>query len=79
MIDPPFIESDEQNKRIKKYNVIYKKIYQELEIPFLSIFERLEKDQIWQNEISTNDGVQTSEEGYELLAEFIKVWDKWRF
>jgi len=79
MIGPPAIASDEQNKRIKQYNNAYEQVCKELKIPFLSIFERVEDDKVWQSEVSSNDGAHPREDGYELLSEFIKSWDKWWF
>jgi len=79
MIGPPAIGSDEQNKRIKQYNNTYQQVCQELEIPFLSIFERVKNDKVWRTEVSSNDGAHPREQGYNLLANFIKSWDGWWF
>ena len=79
MIGPPSIASDEQNRRIKLYNRAYEQVCQELEIPFLSVFERVEYDDVWKNEVSSNDGAHPREKGYQLLADFIKSWHGWWF
>lgn len=79
MIGPPPIDDIEQNKRIKQLDTQYLMLCNELNIPYLSIFDRLISDEVWQNEVSSNDGAHPRAKGYEILAEFIKSWDRWWF
>ncbi len=79
MIGMPPINDDEQNKIIKELDETYQTLCNKLNIPYLSIYERLINDKIWQDEVSSNDGAHPRDRGYELLANYIKGWSSWWF
>ncbi len=79
MIGMPPIDDEKQNKIIKELNNKYQALCDELNIPYLSIFERLVNDKIWKDEVSSNDGAHPKDKGYEILANFIKNWSGWWF
>lgn len=79
MIGMPPIDDEEQNKVIKELDTKYQVLCNELNIPYLSIYERLVNDEIWKSEVSANDGAHPRDKGYELLASFIKKWTDWWF
>jgi lysophospholipase L1-like esterase len=74
MIGMPPINDDEHNERIKKLDRKYYELCNELNIPYLSIFNKLVHDQIWKEEVSLNDGAHPRDKGYEILANFIGSW-----
>jgi len=79
MIGMPPIDDEEQNKVIKELDTKYQVLCNELNIPYLSIYERLANDKIWKSEVSSNDGAHPRDKGYELLANFIEEWTGWWF
>ena len=79
MIGMPPIDDEEQNKVIKELDAKYQVLCNELNIPYLSIYEKLANDKIWKSEVSSNDGAHPKDKGYELLASFIKKWNSWWF
>lgn len=79
MIGLPPIDDEEQNKMIKELDIEYQALCHTLEIPYLSIFSKLANDQIWKNEVLSNDGAHPRDKGYEILANHIKNWSGWWF
>ncbi|HEO99582.1 MAG: lipase [Campylobacterales bacterium] len=79
MIGMPPIDDEVQNKAIKELDSRYQTLCKELNIPYLSIYERLITDTVWRDEVSSNDGAHPKDKGYERLADFIKNWDSWWF
>lgn len=77
MIGMPPINDDEQNERIKELDRKYYELCNELNIPYLSIFNRLVHDKIWRDEVALNDGAHPRDKGYYILANFIKNWSGW--
>lgn len=79
MIGLPPIDDEEQNKMIKELDIEYQALCHALEIPYLSVFEKLANDQRWKNEVLSNDGAHPRDKGYEILANHIKNWSGWWF
>ena len=77
MIGMPPIADVEQNESIKELDRKYHALCNELNIPYLSIFNRLVHDKIWKDEVALNDGAHPRDRGYEILANFIKNWSGW--
>jgi lysophospholipase L1-like esterase len=79
MIGMPPIDDEAQNKIIKELDYSYQNLCKELNIPYLSIYDRLIDDEIWRDEVSSNDGAHPRDRGYEMLANFIREWNDWWF
>lgn len=77
MIGMPPINDDEQNERIKELDDKYQELCKKLNIPYLSIFNRLVHNEIWKDEVALNDGAHPRDKGYEILADLIKNWSGW--
>lgn len=77
MIGMPPIDNDEQNERIKELDDKYQELCKNLNIPYLSIFNRLVYNEIWKDEVALNDGAHPRDKGYEILADLIKNWSGW--
>ena len=77
MIGMPPINDDEQNESIKELDSKYQELCNGLNIPYLSIFNRLRHDKIWKEEVTLNDGAHPRDKGYEILANFINNWNAW--
>jgi len=79
MVGPPPIDDEALNVKIRELDLQYAGLCRELKVPYLSIFERLAGDALWQSEVSSNDGAHPRSEGYALLAEYIRGWEGWWF
>jgi len=79
MVGMPPINDEKQNEIIKELDCSYQNLCNELNIPYLSIFERLVDDNTWRDEVASNDGAHPRDKGYEILANFIKEWNGWWF
>ena len=79
MVGMPPINDEKQNKIIKELDYSYQDLCNELNIPYISIFERLVNDKTWRDEVASNDGAHPRDKGYEILANFIKEWNSWWF
>ena len=79
MIGPAPIDDKEANERIKALDVQFEEACQELEVPYLSLFETLVDDPLWQEEVSSSDGAHPQAKGYALMADIVLNWEKWRY
>jgi len=77
MIGPTPIDDEEQNVRIKNLDNAFLKVCNELSIPYLSVFEKLESESVWVKEVSSNDGAHPRSSGYAILANIVKKWSQW--
>lgn len=77
MIGMPPINDDAQNQSIKELDSKFQDLCNELNIPYLSTFNRLLHDKVWRDEVALNDGAHPRDKGYEILANFIKNWSGW--
>jgi len=79
MVGPPPIDDEALNVKIRELDLRYAGLCRELKVPYLSVFERLAGDALWQSEVSSNDGAHPRSEGYARLAEYIRGWEGWWF
>ena len=79
MVGPPPIDDESLNERIRELDERYARLCVELSVSYLSIFDRLQDDEVWKKEVSGNDGAHPRAEGYALLAEYIRSWEGWWF
>lgn len=77
MIGPPPIDDKIANERIKALDVQFEDACQKLDVPYLSVFETLVNDPIWQDEVSSNDGAHPKDKGYVLLTDLVLSWERW--
>lgn len=76
MIGPTPVIDIEQNNRIRALDFEFMKIAEDLDIPYLSVFESLLCNQTWMEESSNNDGFHPQSGGYQILGELIINWEK---
>ncbi len=90
-IGPPPVAEDKQpftlpsgqaftfsNERGKLLSEAYKKEAAMLDIPYLDIFETLERLDIWKHAQEAKDGIHPLGEGYEVLTDLVSEWVAWR-
>lgn len=79
MVGPPPIDDDALNVKIRELDEKYAGLCRELKVPYLSVFDRLAGDAVWNCEVKGNDGAHPRAEGYTRLAEYIQSWEGWWF
>ncbi len=62
------------NTRIATYNAAYRELAEQLEIPYLDVFNSLKTNRTWIASQTSNDGVHPKHDGYQVLADLIKAW-----
>lgn len=77
MVSPPPIADQEQNHRISSLSQQFALICSKLNVPYLDVFSRLDKSNIWLNEAQANDGAHPRAAGYQEYAEIVQNWEAW--
>ncbi|MDY7020207.1 MAG: GDSL-type esterase/lipase family protein [Cyanobacteriota bacterium] len=78
MIGPPPIADFEQNQRINDLSQRIQTVCQDVNIPYLSVFDSLISSSVWMQEVKNYDGAHPRSEGYILLANLVKNWSAWQ-
>lgn len=79
MIGPPPMPDAPHNRRILQLDQQFAEIAADLDVPYLSVFEVLRKDEHWLKEAIANDFAHPRKYGYDRLADIIQHWDEWKF
>lgn len=69
---------DFQNKDIKEFSKEYCNICGSKDIPYLNLFDELNKNDDYQNGLKLNDGLHSNAEGYQAVANLIQNWTVWK-
>ena len=77
MISPAPVVDEEQNHRISSLSKQFSLVCSEINVPYLDVFSKLEKSNIWLNEAQANDGAHPREAGYTEFAEIVQNWEGW--
>ena len=77
MISPAPVVDEEQNHRISSLSKQFSLVCNEINVPYLDVFSKLEKSNIWLNEAQANDGAHPREAGYTEFAEIVQNWEGW--
>jgi len=67
---------DKRNARTADYNLGYKALADELEIPYLDMLSKLRNDSEWHAQLA--DGLHPTPEGHQKMAGIIGEWNAWR-
>lgn len=79
VIGPPPVANPEKNMRIRYLCRLMAEAANDLEVPYLPIFEELIRSRTWRREIMMYDGMHPSRGGYAELAALIQAWPEWWF
>jgi lysophospholipase L1-like esterase len=77
MVSPPPCTEQEQNHRIAHLSQEFALVCDELNVPYLNVFPRLAKSNVWINEAINYDGAHPRAAGYAEFAEIVESWDGW--
>lgn len=78
MVGPAPVIDSAQTSRIVNLSEQFAKICSELEVPYLDICTPLQKSEIWQKELTENDGSHPRAAGYSELAKIVHHWEGWK-
>ncbi len=67
------------NARSYELDKAFKRLCDEIGVPYLSVFEAMLATPIWEQEVVANDGAHPMAGGYAALANTIRAWDGWWF
>ena len=77
MVSPPPIADQEQNYRISSLSQQFALVCSEINVPYLDIFSRLDKSNVWLKEVQANDGAHPRAAGYQEFAQIVQNWEPW--
>ncbi len=77
MIGPPPMPDSAHNRRVAQLDTQFAELAGLLDVPYLSVFEVLRKDEHWLKEAIANDFAHPGQHGYERLAGLVQEWSDW--
>lgn len=79
MIGPPPMPDAPHNRRVAQLDKQFADIAADLNVPYLSVFEVLRKDEHWLKEAIANDFAHPRQQGYDRLAGLVQDCSEWWF
>lgn len=79
MVGPPPMPDSAHKHRVERLDKQFVELAAMLNIPYLSVFEVLRKDEHWLKEAIANDFAHPGRQGYECLAGLVQDWPEWWF
>ncbi|MNR83671.1 hypothetical protein D3C72_144530 [compost metagenome] len=79
MVGPPPMPDAPHNRRVAQLDQQFAEIAASLNVPYLSVFETLRKDEHWLKEAIANDFAHPRQYGYDRLASLVQAWSAWSF
>lgn len=78
MVGPAPVAHDQHNARIRELSDRFATVCAERRVPYVAVFDLLEREPIWKTEMQAGDGSHPADEGYELLNEIaFEPWWTW--
>lgn len=78
LIGPPPVEDDHMNYRAEKTSAAYAQLCQELEVPYLEVYQPLRENAIWMQEVAAIDGAHPAAAGYLAFSQLVTDWTAWQ-
>ncbi|MDO8305791.1 GDSL-type esterase/lipase family protein [Herminiimonas sp.] len=79
MVGSPPMPDSAHNRRVENLDKQFAGLAATLNVPYLSVFEVLRKDEHWLKEAIANDFAHPGKHGYERLAGLVQDWSEWWF
>ncbi|MBD1807350.1 lipase [Microcoleus sp. FACHB-SPT15] len=77
MISPLPIADVEQNRRSANLSEQFALVCNQVNVPYLNVFNLLKSSTTWMSEVAENDGAHPGAAGYSELAKYIESWSSW--
>ncbi|AFZ09124.1 lipolytic protein G-D-S-L family [Oscillatoria nigro-viridis PCC 7112] len=78
MVGPPPVIDADRTRRIANLSEQFARVCSELNVPYLDVCTPLQTSEIWQKELTENDGSHPGAAGYAELAKIVHNWDGWK-
>ena len=78
MVGPPCTGDDALDARVRILSERLEQACQELEVPYLPLFLRLQGNAVWRLEAEQGDGIHPNRAGYAMISEAVLNWQPWR-
>lgn len=77
---PPVAEGNPRNSndRIGDRSEAFSRACDRLGVPYLDLFARLSRSDLWCAEVASGDGAHPGARGYALISEAVESWSAWR-
>lgn len=77
MLGPPWTSVEDIDERNGALSSKLAQLCEELDVPFLSLYQRLEGNVLWAKEAEAGDGIHPNAGGYGLISKAVAKWDAW--
>ncbi|KAM0705921.1 hypothetical protein Q7P35_007281 [Cladosporium inversicolor] len=77
MLGPPWTSVEDVDEGNVALSRKLEDLCKEIDVPFLSLYEKMEGNEIWAKEAKAGDGIHPNAGGYWLISKAVSEWDAW--
>lgn len=77
MLGPPWTSVEDIDERNAALSQKFETLCEEIDVPFISLYQKLEGNGVWAREAEAGDGIHPNTGGYSLLSQAVAEWDAW--
>jgi lysophospholipase L1-like esterase len=77
MLGPPWTSVEDIDERNEVLSQKLETLCGEIDVPFLSLYRRMEGNGVWAREAEAGDGIHPNAGGYRLISKAVANWDAW--
>lgn len=80
MVGPaPYVDTEDNQRKQRTADLSkqFALVCHELNVPYLDVFSKLEKSNLWIDEAKANDGAHPRAGGYAEFAQIVENWEAW--
>lgn len=77
MLGPPWTSVEDVDEGNGLLSRRLAELCEEIDVPFLALYERLEGNDVWAREAEAGDGIHPNAGGYGLISKAVGEWDVW--
>ena len=78
MLGPPWTSVEDIDERNGALSRRLERLCEEIDVPFLPLYESLKGNAVWAKEAEAGDGIHPNAGGYELISKAVAGWDAWQ-
>ncbi|GAB7328373.1 hypothetical protein MBLNU13_g00357t1 [Cladosporium sp. NU13] len=78
MLGPPWTSVEGIDERNGALSSKLAKLCEEIDVPFLPLYESLKGNGVWAREAEAEDGIHPNAGGYGLISKAVTEWDAWQ-
>ena len=77
MLGPPWTSVEDIDERNGPLSRKLETLCEEIDVPFLSLYQKSEGNGVWAKEAKAGDGIHPNAGGYGLISKAVADWDAW--